>query len=540
MKPTVAKEVRKVAEGLRHKNLIKDYPSFVAKNGIPLWDKVKFKTVKNNNTAKSAFVEEADEKGIFVIPLENDQVNEVTSYITCEKSNDSSFTYRLYNKEALQQVETPTEEKKKEIMKSLAVFGALEKEVNNKDTLVISSPYHAVIHNANVGFSTESSMASSSGNCTATFYMYVEWQLDVYSIGNTVVAYSWYISASLDIVITCNGDEPGGGNGSGPGDDNPWYYDPNDDNNPWHNGLGWPTNVLTDYDPNTWYPWWLSGGVSAVNTQSMLSYLSSTNGLSINSSQRAWLINHSDRLNELYNYLLTSTDANKKEKAEDHLQEMMSNSDYLNFVENHSQTSSSDDMWWEDDNWLDNAANFSFDIDGTLNQFKKLNPQEKVLTALFPIQAFIMNRNRTNAWQMSWQKFPNNTTHIGENDRKNAFLHAYFNAINTRDVPAQFGLTSAQIVLAFANAHESDTPQQLDLEKQMDTFNNGVGINLCIACLPLLSSDSFIADGIMSKLHNGELRYLDPLDWTLSPSYQSGCATCSNGIILITRLIPTN
>jgi hypothetical protein len=54
-------------------------------------------------------------------------------------------------------------------------------------------------------------------------------------------------------------------------------------------------------------------------------------------------------------------------------------------------------------------------------------------------------------------------------------------------------------------------------------------------------SNNIIANDIMSKLNNGELKYLSPLDFTIFPLYHpENCSTCTNGIGPSTILLPTN
>ena len=55
-----------------------------------------------------------------------------------------------------------------------------------------------------------------------------------------------------------------------------------------------------------------------------------------------------------------------------------------------------------------------------------------------------------------------------------------------------------------------------------------------------------LANFIYQILLNGDLRYLNPLDWVASKRYDSDdngiqdCPTCANGIISTTVLTPTN
>jgi hypothetical protein len=105
-------------------------------------------------------------------------------------------------------------------------------------------------------------------------------------------------------------------------------------------------------------------------------------------------------------------------------------------------------------------------------------------------------------------------------------------------------MPASNIVLQFANAHESEVPSALNLEKDMDLFNNSVGINYCLNCWT--TSNSSIASAILTKLNNGDLRYIKPLDFVASPTYDANrdgiqdCSTCLNGILPSSVLKPTN
>jgi hypothetical protein len=183
------------------------------------------------------------------------------------------------------------------------------------------------------------------------------------------------------------------------------------------------------------------------------------------------------------------------------------------------------------------------DIDGTF-QYDQLTVEEKNLCISFPIQAYVIRQNMFKAFTMSDAIMGESG---GLNDKKDAFRHAYFQAINTRDVPMRPPFSGATIVAFFAKAHESEVALALSLEKQMDMFNNDIGISHCVTCFPLITTDNDIADGIFYKLLNGDLRYLKPLDFNTRRTYDGNgdgvqdCGTCTNGIIPgVTIMIPTN
>ncbi len=183
-------------------------------------------------------------------------------------------------------------------------------------------------------------------------------------------------------------------------------------------------------------------------------------------------------------------------------------------------------MWWEDDSWLD--MNFSLAVD---QDYNRLTQAEKDLVKLFPAEAYLISKNVNVATSETVTQFGRN----GLNDKSDAFRHAYFQAINT-------GSVGATITKLFSDAHESEVPTILVLEKDMDLFNNQVGINYAVDN----PSTTSLSLPIMDALIRGELRYLFP---TLPPPFdQFGnpilggdpLFNTTHGITSATSLIPTN
>ncbi|GDX41953.1 hypothetical protein LBMAG22_04820 [Bacteroidota bacterium] len=187
-----------------------------------------------------------------------------------------------------------------------------------------------------------------------------------------------------------------------------------------------------------------------------------------------------------------------------------------------------------DENWLDNPSNFNLDITRINSLYERLTAAEKALIVIFPVQAFIINLNVQAAFDMSDSRMGSIR---GLNDKKDAFRHAYFQAINTRDVMGRilpYPITGSDIVTLFATAHESEVPQELQLEREMDMFNNSVGISYCWNCWT--TSNNSIANAVIDKLNNGELKYLSPLNHIQSPDWPLGL----NGILSSTTIKWTN
>lgn len=250
-------------------------------------------------------------------------------------------------------------------------------------------------------------------------------------------------------------------------------------------------------------------------------------------------------VNEMYNYLYNSASDERIEIASDHIQRMAIDPGYLSFVTGYrTSTGNSITPWWENQGWLSNAGNFNLDITQANGHYDELNEAERILVQVYPLQAYIISRNIDIATSTAEA-----TGLPGElNGKQDAFRHAFFQALNARDVPPRiYGYAAAstpQIVSMFAIAHESEVPSVLHLEREMDIFNNNVGISYCWNCWG--TSNNTIRNGIMNKLNNGELRYIKPLDRLLSHLYDENddgvqdCPTCLNGILPSSILAPTN
>ncbi len=193
--------------------------------------------------------------------------------------------------------------------------------------------------------------------------------------------------------------------------------------------------------------------------------------------------------------------------------------------------------------YLDQNANANFPAIGTeawantlvledqggypMGGFFDLKPAEKLLAVQHPPTALVINENKTIARQKQaafWGWGGINVTWLGKGD---AFLHTYFQAINTQAV-------GPMLTQQFADAHETEHPQVLYLETEMDLFNNSVGINIGIGNASL--NIHAMADFVNNSVFDGACKYLDPVDHTASPPYVVGCSNCLNGILPNTTL----
>ncbi len=254
----------------------------------------------------------------------------------------------------------------------------------------------------------------------------------------------------------------------------------------------------------------VAGGQQVYNiVNPTISYLQSVLGL--NQAQSDWLTLNIDKANRMKNFILVYepnlTQQQKKDAVREHILLMMNDPSYFSFVTNYEQNNAG--MWWINETWLDNPANdFQLYPQQNYQQSQSLNAAEKALVALYPGAAYVIHHNVPIAFTYS----QNTGLPQPHNGKQDAFRHAFFQAINTRDVMPRFPITASMIVRMFSDAHESDVPPSQELEKTMDLFNNEIGINYCWNCVSGVTSSNSIRDAILTRLNNGELRYLKPLD----------------------------
>jgi hypothetical protein len=305
--------------------------------------------------------------------------------------------------------------------------------------------------------------------------------------------------------------------------------------------LGWYNDIYIPIVPPSG-----GGGGSSSTVNPNLEYLS--NVLYLSSPQRSYLINNPTVQAQVLHYVTFS--AHPIEiiyvNARNHINGFMEYPAYQALVNEHAVYGDATKMWFEDVQWLGNASNFSLGMTAS-GQWDQLTPEEKNLIVLYPFEAFQIKQNVPNALARALAEVsPNSTDHIGHQDKIDAFRHAYFQAINVRDVTDRWIIpyvvieSDVSIVTKFANAHESMSPQQLIKEKQMDVFNNTVGINYGATTLPIIDTDNSVAAEILTKLNNGQLVYLKPLDHNLWEFNQPFHSTCVHGISSNTQTIPTN
>jgi len=248
--------------------------------------------------------------------------------------------------------------------------------------------------------------------------------------------------------------------------------------------------------------------------------------LLLNYSQKQWLNQNPSVSNKIWNYVQSVNNSYESKQFAKKLIHLLIDTNYKTPAFNSSNYPGKENgmtfNWWNNSTHLNNMSLDPYD------QFKKLTKQEKILVAIWPEQAYKIYKNKPVAETMTTSVMGHN----GRNDKSDAFRHAFFNAINTRDIWGGFLVKAADIVRLFGEAHESEVPANLNKEKVMDLYNNDIGIAYTASFFSGSLSNSQISDAIYYFLVNGNLRYLSPLAQPIVPP--------NYGITAQTQLTPTN
>jgi hypothetical protein len=289
------------------------------------------------------------------------------------------------------------------------------------------------------------------------------------------------------------------------------------------------------------YKWW-NNEASLLSPCELIAVINRLSPiLNLTPLQIHFLMERPDMAEEIDRYL--TNNPQNVQIAKDHLEKLTLDVDYFNFVLGHAQTGDDQKMWWDDAAWL--QINFKMGIDDDLEDLPPptdLTNQEISFIIAHPIEAYMI---RTNSYiaksQAKSRYFVNGTA-----DKSDAFRHTLWMALSAKDVG---------VVLAFEYglAHESETPPQLNLDKEMDLLNNYVGVNVNTSGLTY----SQIADNVETLVTVGMCRYLSPI-WppmhdlngvVINPNGDPNFwgangipddSTATHGITNLTIIIPTN
>jgi len=440
----------------------------------------------------------------------------------------------------------------------LALFGLFEKEINDKDSIHLAGQYQKSITKVSLRFNSFQTGSSSfidaqstnSGESVIEICYSISdgpqqiafsENFDMYSTGTFCVKIYLYGTSALPGLIgggsVSSGGGSSGGGSSGSGGSSTTYQCPPSE---WWcetgeyrviNGIVYTSISYPGIEQGLPWAWWEVGGYSTTSDLPLIFAL--VDLLQLNLNQSLFLLGRPDVATDINLYTENFSNQNIIDKinaSKEHIDGLMSNDLYASFVESYETNDLSGKMWWENDTWLD--QNFSFSADCPLG-WCNLTQAEKAFILTYPLAAFMIKINSDVAKNETRQMFniaPQDA--MPPNDKANAFLHAFWCAMNLYSI----GEIKARL---FAAAHESETPQQLQLETTMDFFNNEVGYNIAKTHSSLFSSHVYQA------LQIGQLRYLKPIN-NSDPYFWGGS---SNGVPVpethgispnITQLVPTN
>lgn len=254
---TADNEIKALVINLKKQDSIFNFlPKFVAKNGIPVWDKVKYDVSDNNNEIiyYSTKNEDSNSKGIFLVPFVDEKTNQVKSYLVAKKYGVDKYAYQLYNKEELKKTKV-SKDLERNLIQTQAVFGFFEKTINNKNEIELTNPKKTKIKDIDIKFSRESNkdkkVTSNIGINNRTCYdVFVLVQISYidYTDGTSIEVLEYLYVGSF-----CEGSGGGGGDGGGGGGIPPGIDSPYWSGNWWDYGAGYP-NPYDPNSPNYYYP----------------------------------------------------------------------------------------------------------------------------------------------------------------------------------------------------------------------------------------------------------------------------------------------
>ena len=487
--PILQKIANKIKQDNEQAHFIADLANRV---GYPIWTASEIRKPKNNFANRT---ESDEDYELAFIPLSLPNSNEVDGFLACKVFADSVKINLYEDKDyALYGFNKPSTEIDAEDIALMSMyldfktFGYKNFEVSDFNLFnTLQNSSDTIIKSIYANFNSSSNVEEASA-CVTT------WSLHCPGCTN------------------CN-------DGSGSCCNNCWERTVNcysftlityDDPSTWNGGGSY--NSSSGYNPNL-NGWWVGSntngnigwevGLTSVEI-AMINNLK--NQLNLTEIQTYWLSKNIKRAERISNYLLTSTNIHRQKIASEHQKKMMNDNNYFSFVLGHENQNNNNIIWWEDDAWLSNPLNFSLAPEsGIYGEFKELTFQEKVLTGLYPLQAIIINSNREKADNFTKQFMG----FSGLNDKSDAFRHCFFNAINQRDCGYDLVYGSlANIAKLFGDAHESETPSQRDLEKQMDLWNNYLGYHLITNNSATSNVNNDIADKVKQYVNNGLLKYI--------------------------------
>ncbi len=380
---TVPTEIKKIALDLEKQNGFKQQlKEFVKANGFPVWAKSLLLTDNTTKTslnkgAGSKSTETNIEDGLFFIPLKDEGTGEIKSYISCVKHKDSVYTYRLYNKAQVTNIEVQQNDTLKNFRnRVLSVFAYFEEKINNSNSTYFGGKTNSKIKNISI-----KALSNNSNNAGRFICGWRDVQIiNVFTdAGGVTVVESYTVSYYTFCDISGSGSSGGGGT---------WSWDPSNVGTPsgtpgggtsgsyggiyyytggsgstggstsgwWNYGSGY-NGVYTIgswYDPLL-YPWGSGPYYNPINYLQSNAVQLLTISLGLTQEQETWLLNNSYQFSDaLVNYLAFSIHPQdyKEQMARDHIYLLLNDPAYNSFVTNYHVSNGSSKVWWEDEQWL--------------------------------------------------------------------------------------------------------------------------------------------------------------------------------------------
>jgi hypothetical protein len=297
-------------------------------------------------------------------------------------------------------------------------------------------------------------------------------------------------------------------------------------------GSGGGSGGTDSSEPCLNYPWYTNscGGnilsVQAISVKTMLANLN----IILDEDQLSFLNDNTSITINIRTFLSANNNTDGAKFAVEMINALMNNPqptyttlDYL------GKNDGLNYQWWLDDSQIELIMGDPYET------WKKVSKREKELVKGFPNDAYQIYKNKTIAFQKTNQIFGNVPGNL--NGKADAFRHAFFQAINT----VKIGKYDTKL---FADAHESETPNNLIKEKQMDLSNNEKGMDLIAFDHPNWTDINLIANEVFNLISTGQLVYLSPINYNSTSFWDDPNTTILNdgnhGISQNTQLIPTN
>ncbi len=503
--------LRKVVQNLKDQDSVSNFitAAWVSKNGLPVWGKILSSTSHKPTMIGSRGGGNVSD--ISFIPLRDTLSGIIKSYIAVYHLENDAFGYRLYNRDSVTLFVPANPTEKPKVVRMLAIYAYFEQTVNNRAETFIPQPYNITFRNIQISIGSGGSVITARTDChevciegegiispIALVAGRLCWNVCVYGANEPNFGSS---SCALCGSSGWTGSSTGGGNGSS--SSSLTYLD----------GLISESTFLSDLSstldlggfPETEFIRKFPYYVYLIAPLRQLRMAMYNPNIGIDLTDLALFVRNPAIITQLNTFL---SQGGSVADGVLHKNLLKDNIDYFNANKNLGFPAIGTNAWVEALNIFTPTENPSF---------WDLTSEEKTLCSLYPKIALKILPNK----KIAEQKTKDIMGHSGHNDKSDAFRHAYFNALNA----LYAGRYYANL---FGEAHETNTPLNKALEKQMDLFNNSVGQYYGENVSPLNPDTSPLEVKIKRALDNGELRYLKPLDQ-------------NNEIIPgITQIVPTN